>query len=120
MVEEFAAIPVIGSKLYPLAAPGDTVAPYVVYGASEGMRVRALDGYKDSKEINVDMNVVAQTYKSMKQNTAAVLDMIISFQQRAIGTEGLFIQEIDLEEPDEIYEDVPKLHKCVISFTVYI
>jgi hypothetical protein len=124
MVEELAVIIDIGSKVYPLVVPqidgAPVPAPYVVYGSSEGVRVRALDGYKDGKGVEVDINIVASTYPDMKRIAAAVIDMIVSFEQRAIGSEGLFIQEVILEDPGEIYDDVPKLHKCVFSFTVHI
>ncbi|TYP67695.1 uncharacterized protein DUF3168 [Paenibacillus methanolicus] len=120
MVEEFASLPDVGDKLFPLAAPKETVAPYVVYGASPGLPVSTLTGYGSSKSLTVDMNVVASNYGEMKQHSDAALALLISFQGREIGEEGLFIQQLILEEPDEIYEDETRLHKCVISFTVHI
>ncbi|MFB9330095.1 DUF3168 domain-containing protein [Paenibacillus aurantiacus] len=120
LVEEFLALPDIGMKLFPLAAPEGTKAPYVVYGASPGLLVSTLSGYGSNKSLTVDINVVSSTYAGMKQHSEAVLALLIGFQARAIGEDGLFIQQLILEEPDEVYDDDTRLHKCVFSFTVHI
>ncbi|MCA0754907.1 DUF3168 domain-containing protein [Paenibacillus sp. N4] len=121
MVDEFQnSMLALSDNLYPLVAPAGTVAPYVVYASSEGEYDRTLEGYQGSRAIPVTINVVALNYDSLKQNTAAIIALLIGFQGRAIGGEGLHINELVLNEPDEFYDEETKLYKSVFSFTVHI
>lgn len=119
---ELRAIAALNNRVYPLNAPEepfDTSTPYLIFRTSEGLRTKDLDGYQSSKTVSGELNVVAPTYAEMKSITSSVIDTIISFQSRIIGTGGPYIQNITYEEPVEMYEDKPKLYRCVIDFEVY-
>jgi hypothetical protein len=40
-------------------------------------------------------------------------------EQRVIGTDGPYIQELTYEQPIELYEQNPNLYRCLIDFEVY-
>ncbi|MGO4185209.1 DUF3168 domain-containing protein [Paenibacillus sp. TAF43_2] len=120
LVLELREIEGFSSKIFPLVATEGVPAPYIAYSSSEGLREKNLSGYTNSKEIEVDLNIIAGTYKEMKRLTALVIDKLISFESRVIGKEGPFVQELKYERPVELYEPLPKLHRCVIEFIVHI
>lgn len=116
---ELEAIPKLSGKVYPGFQPGKT-APYLVYLSSPGIRSKELSsGYMDSKQVNATLNVVTAKYIDLVPLSDSVVEKIISFQGRVIGDNGPFIQEITYEEPVELYEDGPKLYRCIIEFKVY-
>jgi len=106
-------------KVYPAFAPG-TPAPYLVYLSSEGVRVKTLEGYTSQRRVEVELNIVTKRYREMKDYAKLILDKLISMEGRAIGGDGPFIQELTYEKPVEIYEEGPKLYRCLIDFTVHI
>jgi hypothetical protein len=55
----------------------------------------------------------------MKSLTKLVMAKILTFQSRVIGTGGPFIQNVTYQEPVELYDDEPKLYRCVIQYEFY-
>lgn len=126
IVEEMSTIPGIDGKVYPANAPRTDKnnqpiqAPYIIYLSTYGLRDKSLDGYQTSKSVEIELNVVGQTYPEMKAIAAQVMDKIISFERRVIGTDGPFVQELKYDKPVEMYEPLPKLHRCVIDCEFHI
>ncbi|MEK5415061.1 DUF3168 domain-containing protein [Paenibacillus sp. FSL L8-0708] len=106
-------------KVYPAFAPG-TPVPYLVYISSEGVRVKTLEGFTRRRRIEVELNIVTKLYREMKEFSKVAIDKLISMEGRVIGEDGPFIQELTYEKPVEIYEEGPKLYRCLIDFTVHI
>ena len=55
----------------------------------------------------------------MKDITKKVEDIIINFPLKIIGGGNLYIQDIDITDISESYEEQLKLHRGIITFTVY-
>lgn len=106
-------------KVFPAFAPG-TPTPYVVYLSSEGVRVKTLEGYTDRRRVEVELNIVAKRYREMKDFARMAIDKLISMEGRVIGDDGPFVHELTYEKPVEIYEEAPKLHRCLIDIVVHI
>ena len=122
LVQELKTITALGGRIYPLFAPEATKhngVPYLVYASSEGVRDKTLGGYLKSKEVRGELNIVAARYGDMKAITKQVIDLLVSMEQRQIGTDGPFIQELIYQQPVEMYEPQPDLHRCVIEFSSY-
>ena len=116
------AVSALGNRVYPLFAPEAVKkngVPYLIYGSSEGLRDKALDGYLDSKEVRGEINVIADRYADMKAITKKVVALLIGFEGRQIGADGPFIEAVEYQMPVEMYESQPDLHRCVIEFQVY-
>lgn len=120
LVIELGAIEGLSSKVFPLVATEGVPAPYIAYSSGAGLRDKTLNGYLSNKLIDVDLNIIAASYKEMKRITALVLDKVMSFESRVIGTDGPYVQELTYQKPVELYESLPKLYRCVIEFQVYI
>lgn len=122
LVVELKTIAALNNRIYPLTAPEtsfDLTQPYLIYGSSEGLRTKEMGGYQTGKTVRGELNVIAPKYADIKSITASVVDKLVSFEGRTIGTGGPFIQEIIYGEPVELYEEAPKLYRCVIDFEVY-
>lgn len=120
---ELKTITALNNRVYPLTAPEtsfDLTQPYLIYGSSEGLRTKTIgEGYQVGKMVRGELNVIAPRYADMKSITSSVIEKMISFEGRIIATTGPFIQELLYSEPVELYEDAPKLYRCVIDFEVY-
>jgi len=125
MIEELNRIPEITGKVFPLEAPrlgsdqNPVRAPYVIFVSSEGRRTSSLDGFHASKVADLELNIVGATYPEMKSITRQVIDVVLGFQQRVIGTDGPYIQEVIYEAPNELYESAAKLHRSVLNIEFY-
>lgn len=115
---ELEQLPGLSESVYPVFEPG-RAEPYVVYQSSEGRRTKALDGYKEGRVVPCELHVIVKRYSELKQHVRDIIDALISFEGRIIGEDGPHVQEITYEEPVELYEEKPKLHRCVIEFEVY-
>lgn len=116
------AIPELGGRVYPLNAPEATKhngVPYLIYASSEGLRDKTLDGYLLSKEVRAELNVVAERYSDMKAITKQVIALLIGLEGRQMGADGPYIEELNYEMPVELYENQPKLYRCLVEFSAY-
>jgi hypothetical protein len=119
---ELKTIAALGNRVYPLTAPEATAGngvPYLIYVSSEGLRTKTMGGYQTGKQVSGEINVITARYADMKSITADVIDLLVGMEKRAIGTGGPFIQELTYSAPVELYEDQPKLSRCLIDFDVY-
>ncbi len=119
MVAELESISGLSKKVYPLKADDGAKVPYVTYESSEGLPTKTTDGYQSGKSVEVELNVVAGSYSSLKSVTAAVIAKLISFEGRVIGNGGPFIQEITIRASHEFYDEKTKLRKSALSLEVY-
>ena len=123
LTQELKTISALQNRVYPLVAPEATAGngvPYLVYGSSEPLRDKGLDGYLESGEIRAELNIIAKRYSDMKAITKQAVALLVGFEGRAIGTDGPFIQEIIYQSPVEIYENQPDLYRCVVEFSAFI
>lgn len=116
---ELGTINGLANKVFPLYAPEGEKAPFVVYVPSEGVQGKSLQGYLSSKEVECEVNILQDSYSSLKALVKPVLEKLITFQGRVIGGEyGPFIQDLTYEPPVEVYEKEVSLYRCVIVFIV--
>jgi hypothetical protein len=91
-------------NVFPLYAPEGTLPPYCVYVSSYGERDLAFEGYLSTKEIEVTVHVVGSTYADMKTYTTSVLDSLVAFQGKKIGTDLIKIQSVHYDKPTEMVD----------------
>jgi hypothetical protein len=120
MAVELESISAFVNKVFPLVINAEKTAPYIVYASNEGVKLKTLTGYIDSKSITVDVNIVARTYSELKQLTSLVMDKIISFENRNIGDGSLFVHEVYFQAPVEAYDTDAELYRSTIPFQVYL
>jgi hypothetical protein len=107
------------SQIYPLQAPEGTVAPYLIYTSSEGIYDKTLEGFLNSKEVSVELDIINISYSSMKALSKLIIDKLKTFEQRVIGTSGPYIQELTFsDDSPELYESEVNLYRKIISFKI--
>ena len=122
LTQELKTIVALQNRVYPLAAPEATAGngvPYLIYGSSDGLRTKTLDGYQSGRLVQGEINIIAARYGDMKSITTYVVELLIGMERRVIGTNGPFIQELTYRQPVELYEQAPNLYRCLIDFEVY-
>jgi hypothetical protein len=123
LAQELKTISALNGRVYPLTGPEqrfDLTQPYLIYGSSEGMRTKELgSGYQAGKAVPGEINVIAPRYADAKAIMKDVIALLVGMERRVIGTDGPFIQELTYEAPVELYEEAPKLYRCLLQFEVY-
>lgn len=108
----------IENKIFPMNAPEGQKPPYLVY-ITKKKPLKDLDGVTEDRECYLILNILCSSYSQMKDITKKIGDIIIKFPLKSIGNENLYIQDIDITDISESYEEQLKLHRGIITFTVY-
>lgn len=106
------------NKIFPMNAPEGQKPPYLVY-ITRKKPLKDLEGVTEDKECYLILNILCSSYLEMKDITKKIEDIIIKFPLKSIGNENLYIQDIDITDISESYEEQLKLHRGIITFTVY-
>lgn len=107
------------SNVYPLSAPEGTKAPYLIYTSSEGLKDKSLDGFLSSKKVSCELDIIENSYESLKILAKQIMTKLESFECRVIGTNGPYIQELTFDDDcPELYETETKQVRKIISFKV--
>ena len=106
------------NKIFPMNAPEGKKPPYLVY-ITRKKPLKDLDGVTEDRECYLILNILCSSYLEMKDITKKIEDIIIKFPLKSIGKENLYIQDIDITDISESYEEQLKLHRGIITFTVY-
>lgn len=106
------------NKVFPTNAPEGQKSPYLVYITSK-KTAKDLDGVTKDRECYVILNTLCNSYSQMKYIVKKIEDIVINLPLRNIGEDNLYIQDIDITDISEIYEEQLKLQRGIIAFTVY-
>lgn len=115
---ELNKVSVLENKIFPMNAPEGQKPPYLVY-ITRKKPLKDLDGVKENNECYLILNILCSSYLEMKDITKKIEDIIIKFPLKSIGAGNLYIQDIDITDISESYEEQLKLHRGIITFTVY-
>lgn len=106
------------NKIFPMNAPEGQKPPYLVYITRKN-HLKDLDGVTEDRECYLILNILCSSYFEMKDITKKIEDIIIKFPLKSTGKENLYIQDIDITDISESYEEQLKLHRGIITFKVY-
>lgn len=110
-------IPVIVNKIYPTNAPEGKEAPYLVYIRDAFKQTKDLDGFKKRYEVTYLLNVFGNSYIEMEPLTEQVKNLVISFIDKEIGQDGIFVEDVKLNNVTSTYEYELKLYRGIIDAT---
>lgn len=121
LMEEIHSISELNNNVFPLKAPEGYTTPYAVFVSSEGVNDKILSGFLSSKTVELELNVICDTYSQMKQLNSEVVQHLQSFVNREIGvTAPIFVQDVSLENPLEFWDTQVLKYKGVIEFKLYL
>lgn len=115
LIEHTGLNALISDRVYPLRKPQGTANPCIYY-EQYGFQAFPCMGTDDGvEESNFDLNIIADSYSSMKAVELEVRDAI----QRWGGTQGGFqIHNVFLEDIDNLYVDETSEHLSVLACRV--
>lgn len=106
------------NRIFPTNAPEGQKPPYLVYITSK-KTLKDLDGVTKDRECYVMLNTLCNSYSQIKYILKKIEDVVVNLPLRNIGEDNLYIQDIDITDISEIYEEQLKLQRGIIAFTVY-
>lgn len=109
----------LANRIYPTNAPAGATYPYLVYTRVSTKKVKTLDGIGNGQHLTYLFNIMAPKYSDMVRLRKAVEDILIGMVQRTIGTEGILVQDIDINNIEEQYEHALQVNRGIIDFTIY-
>ncbi len=106
------------NRIFPTNAPEGQKPPYLVYITSK-KTLKDLDGVTKDRECYVMLNILCNSYLQMKYILKKIEDIVVNLPLRNIAEDSLYIQDIDITDISETYEEQLKLQRGIIAFTVY-
>lgn len=106
-------------KIYPTNAPENVKEPYLVYMRTRTDIIKTLDGYTNHQALSFMFNIMAPKYADMVALREQIEDLLLSFPGTEIGEDGIYIEDVDIENVTEQYEHQLKINRGIIDFTIY-
>lgn len=116
---ELTTINNLNQKVFPLFAPEDTNAPFLIYQKLRVDFIKTFDGTTTTREGRFELDIITATYSDLQVLLADVKNKLVSFESRTIGTNGPFVQAITIENITEIFEEEVEFHRANIEFKTY-
>lgn len=106
-------------EIYPTNAPETSTKPYLVYTRINTDRTKTLQGHIDKQALGFMFSIMATKYSTMKSLTEKVEAFLLSIPNTAIGEENILVDDIEINNVSETYEQGLKVNRGIIDFTIY-
>lgn len=115
---ELNEIPEIHNKIFPTNAPEGEKAPYLVYFKYDYNPLKTFEGIKRNVESAYLLNILCSSYEQLHGLTKKVKEHVMTFPLRTIGTENIYVQDINIRNVAETYENELKLYRSIIDIEI--
>lgn len=105
VVKAIESVPELNARVYPLFAPEKARLPLVVYVSSGTTEDDSLGGWIESYETRMEIDVLHQSYKAMKELSEKVVDAIKGIKEATVY--------IDEDQPERFYSEVNAYMKAI-------
>ena len=112
-------VPEFNNQIYPTNAPETSTKPYLVYTRLNTQRPKTFEGYTDKQALTFMLSIMATEYPEMKSLTKKVEDFLLSVAKTSIGTNQIYIEDININNVSEQYEHALGVNRGIIDFTIY-
>lgn len=119
LVEELNKISEFKGDIYPTNIPEGTKPPMLIYILSNYNRVNTLSGPLEDEDKSILLNVLCKKYGQMKELTDVVIRTVSGFSGKSIGSQRIYIDEVQLIDISESYENEIKLYRGIIDVKFY-
>lgn len=117
---ELSAVSGLSGKVFPLTAQEGTAVPYATYSLVGTDRVKDLtNGHDGLVEGRYEIELFHTRHSDLKVLMNAVIAKLKSLSQTNIGTTGPYIQQLDIENELETYENEALKYRGIIEFNIY-
>lgn len=117
--EELATITGLNSKVFPLFAPEGTTAPFVVYQKTRTDFTKTLDGTQWLRDGYYELDLLAPNYAQLQSIYIAIVTKLKTFVGRVVGTNGVYVQDVTINNVIELYENTVELHRMNLELRFY-
>lgn len=112
-------IPEFNNQIYPTTAPETATKPYLVYTRLNTRKIKTFEGFTNKQALTFMFSIMAIEYSEMKSLTTRVEDFLMQLPGKAIGTQQIYIEDININNVAEQYEHELKVNRGIIDFTIY-
>ncbi|KAF5047425.1 hypothetical protein DSECCO2_460560 [anaerobic digester metagenome] len=110
----------IKDKIYPTNAPEGSTGPYLVYTRISTKPIKTLEGYTNKEATSYMFSIMAVKYSDMIRIRKQVKELLVGMAQREIGSlTKFFVEDIDINNIDETWENELGVNRGIIDFTIY-
>lgn len=81
-------------KIYPLAAPEGSIAPFIVYKKNNIEFIKTLDGYSIKASGSYSLILIAKTYFDLQGKLEETKDILLSLWGNNIAENGPYIEDV--------------------------
>jgi len=112
-------IPELLNKIYPTNAPEGALPPYLVYARISTKKIKTLEGYTNKQALSFMFSIMATKYSDMVRVRKQVEELLMSLPKKTIGTQLIYVEDIDINNIDETWESELVVNRGIIDFTIY-
>ena len=112
-------IPELTNQIYPTNAPEGVLKPYLVYVRVTTHKTKTLEGFTNKQEVSYMFSLMATKYSDMISLRDKVEALLITLPNTKIGTQQIYIEDIDINNISETYEHNLGVNRGIIDFTIY-
>ena len=113
------AVPELTDNIFPTNAPEGATGPYLVYARISTKKTKTLEGYTNNEALSYMFSIMATKYSDMVRVRKQVEKLLMSLPQKTIGTQLIYIEDIDINNVDETWENELGVNRGIIDFTIY-
>lgn len=116
---ELGTITGFANKVFPNASKQGTVTPYCVYVLTNTTREQELTGHNGLVEARFDIYILENGYSKLKSSMALFINKLKTLNNSNIGIDGVFLQQLDIENEYETYQPNVDLYQGTIEIVAY-
>lgn len=119
LLADSALIAVVGQRIYPVLAPQDIEAPYVVINKISGPRNHSMGGSSHLVNPRFQFSCFATTYAVAKQVSGLIQTVLQGYSGTLGGVGGVAVNGCFYEDETDMYEDDTKLFHVALDFKLW-
>jgi hypothetical protein len=119
LTSELQSITGLTKSVYPITAPQGTKGPYLVYTPMRASYEMTIMGEDLLKEQEIQIDYYHSSYSNLKALKKLIKSKIRSFNLRAIGNNGPYVQQCEIFNEFETYENIVPLYKGIVEIKFY-
>lgn len=110
--------PVLGERIYPVAAPQGVDFPFVTYSKTDGARARSGSGPTDSQTATYLLSAWAKTWPKAREAARALLAALDDLRDSFLGVSDVALGEVIAEDTRDDYNPDLELFGRTIELTI--
>jgi len=119
LLAQTAITALVGRKIYPVIAPQNVVAPYIVVFKVDGPRDHSHDGASHLANPRFQLSVFSTTYSEAKAIAAALQAALEGYTGTMGGAGGVAVNGVFYENETDLYEPDTKLYHIAVDYKMW-